>query len=168
MCKTKCARFRVENYGMENQKARSWPMVGGCLQYATSATLWASAALGRTKCWPRGGHPGVNVVATTLCSWEENGSWVLLVAGTCSGNCCWPRVWHQTMFIYFLCTLHSKSFLCTTICLLFIPLPTCDFRHVGSYFQNNVPFTLGVRVKKTWGQFEHFWVANWPQVTNDC
>jgi hypothetical protein len=39
VCKTKCAHFQVENYGMGKQKARSWPMVGGSLQYATSATL---------------------------------------------------------------------------------------------------------------------------------
>jgi len=27
-------------------------------------------------------------------------------------------------------------------------------------------FTLGVRAKKLGANFEHFWVANWPQVTN--
>jgi hypothetical protein len=28
-------------------------------------------------------------------------------------------------------------------------------------------FTLGVRAQKNFGaNFEHFWVANWPQVTN--
>ncbi len=35
-------------------------------------------------------------------------------------------------------------------------------------FNNKAHITLGVRAKKLGANFEHFWVANWSQVTNKC
>ncbi len=47
--------------------------------------------------------------------------------------------------------------------LLFQDIP----QYLGS-LDTKARFTQGVRAKKLGANFEHLWVANWPQFTNEC